>query len=252
MKYNTIISIFVCIFLAACNPDSNTNKKRIPGKGATSNQDADYDRKIKNKLLDDLINLIEKANADREKYVKKMEEEPSDQYGMLAVFGGMYWAESPRELISDAYSERSIRYRRRVYSVLLNAIEINELKKFSEIRILSIKVLEIFRLFNLFGGTLDDVVVHLYSKKDTLGELDASNLKRLKNLFEKLLSIKTIVSNMSKHLLLDYQNNENFIKTDNTKLGSYVVALSNQIQEKYNEAERLKREIILIWSIRGN
>ncbi|WP_324280926.1 CRASP family complement regulator-acquiring lipoprotein (plasmid) [Borreliella garinii] len=142
-----------------------------------------------------------------------MEEEPSDQYGMLAVFGGMYWAESPRELISDTSSERSIRYRRHVYSVLLNAIETNELNKFSEIRILSIKVLEIFSLLNLFGSTLDDVVVHLYSKKDILDKLD-------------------------------YQNNENSIKTDNTKLGSYVVALSNQIQEKYNEAERLKSEII--------
>ncbi|WP_210372505.1 virulence associated lipoprotein [Borreliella garinii] len=249
MKYNTIISIFVCIFLAACNSDSNTNEKRIPGKGVTSNQVADYDGKIKNKLLDDLINLIEKANADREKYVKKMEEEPSDQYGMLAVFGSMYWAESPRELISDTSSERSIRYRRHVYSILLNAIETNELKKFSEIRILSIKVLEIFSLFNLFGSTLDDVVVHLYSKKDTLGKLDTSNLKRLKNLFEKLLSIKTIVSKMSKHLLLDYQNNKNSIKTDKTKLGSYVVALSNQIQEKYNEAERLKSEIILIYTL---
>lgn len=68
-------------------------------------------------------------------------------------------------------------------------------------------------------------------------------------MFEKLLSIKTIVSKMSKHLLLDYQNNENSIKTDNTKLGSYVVALSNQIKEKYNEAERLKSEIILIYTL---
>ncbi|WP_246863549.1 virulence associated lipoprotein, partial [Borreliella garinii] len=60
---------------------------------------------------------------------------------------------------------------------------------------------------------------------------------------------KTIVSKMSKHLLLDYQNNKNSIKTDKTKLGSYVVALSNQIQEKYNEAERLKSEIILIYTL---
>ncbi len=71
MKYNTIISIFVCLFLTACNPDFNTNKKRTLSKGIISNQDADSDKIIKNKLLDDLINLIEKANADREKYVKK-------------------------------------------------------------------------------------------------------------------------------------------------------------------------------------
>ncbi|WP_210376908.1 virulence associated lipoprotein, partial [Borreliella valaisiana] len=150
---------------------------------------------------------------------------------------------------SDTSSERSIRYRRHVYSVLLNAIETNELKKFSEIRILSIKVLEIFSLFNLFGSTLDDVVVHLYSKKDTLDKLEISDLETLKNSFEKLLSIKTIFSKISKHLLLDYQNNENLIKTDNTKLGSYVVALSNQIKEKYNEAERLKRTYVRTYTL---
>ncbi len=71
MKYYTIISIFVCLFLTACNPDLNTNEKRTPSKGMISNQDADSNKRIKNKLLDDLINLIEKANADREKYVKK-------------------------------------------------------------------------------------------------------------------------------------------------------------------------------------
>ncbi|WP_327786620.1 CRASP family complement regulator-acquiring lipoprotein [Borreliella turdi] len=49
--------------------------------------------------------------------------------------------------------------------------------------------------------------------------------------------------------LLDYQNNENSIKTDNTKSGSYVVALSNQIQEKYNEVERLKSDVILIHTL---
>ncbi len=70
MKYYTIISIFVWL-LTACNPDSNTNEKRTPSKGIISNQNADSDKRIKNKLLDDLINLIEKANADREKYVKK-------------------------------------------------------------------------------------------------------------------------------------------------------------------------------------
>ncbi|WP_236841550.1 virulence associated lipoprotein, partial [Borreliella valaisiana] len=74
----------------------------------------------------------------------------------------------------------------------------NELKKFSEIRILSIKVLEIFSLFNLFGSTLGDVVVHLYSKKDTLGKLDTSNLEKLKKSLEKVLSIIKIVSEESK------------------------------------------------------
>ncbi len=39
---------------------------------------------MKKTLLDDLKNLIETASVDREKYVKKLEEEPANQYGILA------------------------------------------------------------------------------------------------------------------------------------------------------------------------
>lgn len=66
MKYHIIVSIFVFLFLNACNQDSNTNQnnskkelktERIPNK------------QIQNTLLDDLKNLIETASADK-KYEK--------------------------------------------------------------------------------------------------------------------------------------------------------------------------------------
>ncbi|WP_236840930.1 virulence associated lipoprotein [Borreliella turdi] len=51
---------------------------------------------------------------------------------------------------------------------------------------------------------------------------------------------------MSKQLLFDYQNDKNSLKTDVPKLGSYISALSNQIREKYDEAEELRKKTILI------
>ncbi|MGF7101878.1 hypothetical protein HNP70_000898 [Borreliella kurtenbachii] len=64
-------------------------------------------------LINNLRNLIAKANADREKYEKKLEEEPEDQYGILA-FKRLRWHEEPRETISDN-SERSKAYRKLTY-----------------------------------------------------------------------------------------------------------------------------------------
>ncbi|AJY73025.1 CRASP family complement regulator-acquiring lipoprotein [Borreliella afzelii] len=54
----------------------------------------------------------------------------------------------------------------------------------------------------------------LYPKKDILDKLEISDLQKFKNLLEKLLSTKADISKTLKQLLLDYQNNENSIKTD--------------------------------------
>lgn len=79
--------MFVFLFLA-CNPDFNTNQKDVkyqsskkrlksnkkgfkPKTEVTQNQELDPNERIKNTLIDDLRNLIEKANADRKKYEKK-------------------------------------------------------------------------------------------------------------------------------------------------------------------------------------
>ncbi|WP_327785872.1 CRASP family complement regulator-acquiring lipoprotein [Borreliella garinii] len=43
------------------------------------------------------------------------------------------------------------------------------------------------------GSAIDDVLVSLYSKKDTLNKLEILGLENLKNSFEKLLSIRTVV-----------------------------------------------------------
>ncbi len=89
MKYNIIVSMFVFLFLTACNPDFNTNQKDVkhqssrkrvksnqkrlksnqkglkPKTEVDQNQEADQNKITKNTLLDNLRNLIEKVNKDR-------------------------------------------------------------------------------------------------------------------------------------------------------------------------------------------
>lgn len=102
MKYYVIIiSIFVFLFLYACNPNFNTNQKdtkNLPNKKelklsteVSSNQEEDLNKKIKNTLLNSLKNLIELANTQKEKYIKMMGEEPSDQYGI--PFNDFNWGD---------------------------------------------------------------------------------------------------------------------------------------------------------------
>ncbi|ABH02201.1 putative lipoprotein, Borrelia protein family PFam60 (plasmid) [Borreliella afzelii PKo] len=271
MKYNIIVSIFVFLFLNACNPDFKTNQKDMkdqsskkelksnkeglktkttvtPNQEANPNQEKTSNKRIKNTPLDDLRNLIETANIDRQKYVKKLEEEPSDQYGILA-FKKLVWVGNlSSEKIADN-SDKSKRYRKYIYATL-NAIDTNKLKEFSEIIILSGQTQSLFSIFNEFGSAIDDVIVYLYSKKDTINKLDTLDLEKLKNSFEKLLSTKTIVSEMLNQLLLDYQNNKNLIKTNFTKLKSYVIELYKQLVKKREESENLKNDIISIYTLK--
>ncbi|WP_418906267.1 virulence associated lipoprotein (plasmid) [Borreliella tanukii] len=266
MKYTIIASIFVFLFLNACNPDFNTNKKDMgyqpnkkglksnkkglnlkteaaPNQEVKPNQEEDPNQKVKNKLLDDLRNLIEKANTDRKKYEKKSAEEPSNQYGM-EVFKRLFWIDSPRESTADN-TERSKNYRKETYCAL-NDIDINKLKEISEIIILSKQHEDLLNAIRDFGSILDEMIFCLYPKKDTLDKLEISDLEKLKNSFEKLLSIKTIFSEEIKQILLDYQNNENLIKTDAAKLKSSTTTLLNQILEKIKEARELRSEILFL------
>ncbi|WLN25748.1 complement regulator-acquiring protein [Borreliella valaisiana] len=266
MKYNIIVGIFVFLFLTACNPDFNTNqkdanhhsnKKRLKSnkKGltpkteitqnqeVTPNQEVNPNQRAKNKLLDDLRNLIEKANTDRKKYEKKSVEEPSNQYGM-EVFKTLFWIDSPKESAADN-TARSKNYRKLTYCAL-NDIDINKLKEISEIIILSKQHGGLLNAIRDFGSILDEMIFCLYPKKDTLDKLEISDLEKLKNSFEKLLSIKTIFSEDINQILLDYQNNENLIKTDTTKLKSHATTLLNQILEKIKEARELRSEILFL------
>ncbi|MCD2349913.1 virulence associated lipoprotein, partial [Borreliella americana] len=248
MKYNIFVSIFVFLLLSACNPDFSTKQKdtkhqsNIKGsksktevvpkqdvgprqKVGPSKQEEDINREIKNKLIDDLRNLIEVANMDKEKDIKKLDEEPQDQYG-ISIFKIIGWLSSPGERISDN-TERSKTYRRRVYG-FLNAIDTNEFKKFSEIIRLSALTESILNSSNTLGGFYDRAISRLYSKKVALDKLDISDLKKLKNSLEKLFPTKLTVANMFKQLLSDYQNDKNLIKTDATKLSSHVEEIHNQ------------------------
>ncbi len=52
MKYHIIVSIFIFLFLNACNPDSNTNQNN--SKKGLLKIEKIPNKQIKNKLLDDL------------------------------------------------------------------------------------------------------------------------------------------------------------------------------------------------------
>ncbi|WKC80249.1 CRASP family complement regulator-acquiring lipoprotein [Borreliella tanukii] len=47
-----------------------------------------------------------------------------------------------------------------------------------------------------------------------------------------------------KQLLLDYQKNKSFIKTDDSKLKTYFDVILNQFNEKSKEANNLKTAIL--------
>ncbi len=90
----------------------------------------------------------------------------------------------------------------------------------------------LFNTLRGFGGTLS--LARMWAstyilKKDTLDKLEISNLEKLKNSFKELLSTKATISETLNKLLLDYQNDENSIKTDSTKLESHVTTHYNQI-----------------------
>nr|6FXE_A Chain A, Putative surface protein [Borreliella burgdorferi B31]6FXE_B Chain B, Putative surface protein [Borreliella burgdorferi B31]6FZE_A Chain A, Putative surface protein [Borreliella burgdorferi B31]6FZE_B Chain B, Putative surface protein [Borreliella burgdorferi B31] len=199
-------------------------------------------KQIKNKLLDDLKNLIETANEDRKKYEKKLEEEPSNQYG-ISIFKEIYWVAS-YETVADN-TDRSKNYRKFTYATL-NPINTNKLANLSKILIQSKQKTLLFGTFCNLGRTFDTAINHLYPKKDALDKLEISNLEKLKNSFEKLLSMKSIVSDMLNQLLLDYQDDKDSIKTDIAKLESHLTELYKQIEKKSSQATKLKNNILSI------
>ncbi len=73
-----------------------------------------------------------------------------------------------------------------------------------------------------------------------------SDLKKLKNSFEKLLSIKTDISKMLEQLLLDYKDYINSTKTDIAKLESHLTELYKQIAKKSFQTTELKNNILSI------
>ncbi|WP_418885145.1 virulence associated lipoprotein [Borreliella carolinensis] len=244
MKYYIIAIIFGFLFLA-CRSDPSINQEDSKYPSNKLGVEQDLNIKTKNLLLNDLRDSIETTYTYKEKYIKEMEKEPSDQYG-VAAFKRMDWGEGTED-ISDN-TERSIKFRRHAY-IILSALDIDELKEFSDIVTnKSVPVGDIFSSFGVLGDIIDTVSDHLHSKKDKLNKLDISDLKTLKNSFDKILSTVESVSVMSKQLVLDYENNKNFIKTNTNELESYLMKLNNQFKEKADEAEKLQKFIMSIYS----
>ncbi|MBB6208463.1 virulence associated lipoprotein [Borreliella lanei] len=271
MKYKIIASLFVFLFLA-CNPDFNTNQKdikyqsskkglksnkkglkpktktnlnqkEVPNQESNSKKEEDINKKTKNTLLDNLRNLIETAKKDNDKYVQKLKEESSSQYGILA-FKDLFWLDGTNEQLS-ANTERSRAYRKRTYSIL-NTIDDDALKNFSEIVIASGQTQGIFNNLNSLGGAFEEVVDFLYPKKDNLEKLETSVLEKLKDSLENFLERKKIASEMMHKLLLDYKNNTNRIQTDKNELKSHADTLFNQMTKTTKEALKLKNDICSI------
>ncbi|WKC84886.1 virulence associated lipoprotein [Borreliella lusitaniae] len=309
MKYSIIASIFVCLFLNACNPDVNTNQKNInhqsskkitkdnkkkltpkaetkpnqevnppkeeaklnqevtptpkkevkpnqevtPPKEetkpnqevnlykaeATPNQEEDGNKKTKNISLND---LIKKANTEREKYIKRIDEEPENQYGMW-IFKELSWMGEKNER-THQNTERSKKFRKEVYSALYT-IDTNQLETVSDIIMEAKEIGLIFNALSIIEIKIDKTIVELTSKKDSLNKLNISDIEKLTNSFEKILSTKKEISDTFKQLLLDYKNDTNNIKTNTTELKSHVINIHNQILEKKEkEIDTLKDEII--------
>lgn len=173
---------------------------------------------------------------------KKLEEEPSNQYG-ISIFKEIYWVAS-YETVADN-TDRSKNYRKFTYATL-NPINTNKLANLSKILIQSKQKTLLFGTFCNLGRTFDTAINHLYPKKDALDKLEISNLEKLKNSFEKLLSMKSIVSDMLNQLLLDYQDDKDSIKTDIAKLESHLTELYKQIEKKSSQATKLKNNILSI------
>ncbi len=103
------------LFLNACTPDFSTNRKNLNPSNKTKMKPStkiipnQKEKKVEEQedinqktLLNDLINLIEEANAKKEKYIKKMAEEPSDQYGMLA-FDDLSWGKGTESISNNTH-----------------------------------------------------------------------------------------------------------------------------------------------------
>ncbi|WP_418905685.1 CRASP family complement regulator-acquiring lipoprotein [Borreliella japonica] len=250
MKYYIIVNIFIFLFLNACTPDFKSNPEFIKylsnEKNSKSNSEVattqkEKAEKEKAEILNNLINSIESANEHKKTYIKKMEKEPSDQYG-ISAFNDLSWTGLNGETISSN-TDRSVRYRRRVYA-LLSLIDDNELKEFSNIISIAGIYESLLATFNYLGGAIDNSIDFLHPKKDALDKLDISDLKNLKKSFDTILSTIKFVSETAKQILLDYQTDKNLIKTDVSKLRSHLNTLYDQMKEKVEEARKQEKDIL--------
>ncbi|WP_418885137.1 virulence associated lipoprotein [Borreliella carolinensis] len=243
MKYHIITAILGFLFLA-CGPDFNTDQKDIKypstEKSGPQTEEELRIQELKNTLLNNLKKQIDSAYNFKEKYVKNMEKEPKDHYGMLPSFRGLNWGAGTEKMTDN--TERSIRFRRHTYTVL-SPLEPHELKEFSDI-IQDINkiapVVNIFNSFSTIGGAIDTASDYLYSKKDILDKLNISDLETITNSLEQILYIKGIIAGRSKKLLVDYKN----LKTDANKLKSYSNELANEIKQQALETKNLLKLIV--------
>ncbi|MCD2371887.1 virulence associated lipoprotein [Borreliella burgdorferi] len=217
MKNNIILCMCVFLLLNSCtaNHEAEAKIKKHVDKTKT-----EYINEIKN-LIATTKEIIEKR--------KLLQAKPVDQ--------------NP---VDDTNNKKVFEIDKRAFDFINSFLTDDEFNKFVTIfhkptlkspgKVLnSIAILEL---------NIEQVINHLDSKNETLNKASSLDLEKIKNSLEQLFSIRNFFSTIIKRVLLDHQNNENSIKPDDSKSGTYFDTIYNQFNEKNKEVRNLKKTIL--------
>ncbi|WP_418885150.1 virulence associated lipoprotein [Borreliella carolinensis] len=218
MKNKVILCICVFLLSSSCaaNHDTETKIKKHVDKTKT-----EYINEIKN-LIAATKEIIDKRKLQQ---TEPTDPNPVDDEKLEEVF----------DIDKRAYDF--------INSFLTNA-EFNIFAKiFNKPKLSPGKVLNSIAILEL---NLEQTINHLDSKKDTLDKANTVDLEKIKNSLEQLFSIRNFFSKIIKKTLLDYQNNTDSIKTDDSKSESYFNTIFNRFNEKIKEVRNMKKTILVI------
>ncbi|ACN93538.1 CRASP family complement regulator-acquiring lipoprotein (plasmid) [Borreliella finlandensis] len=212
MKNNIILCMCVFLLLNSCtvNHDTETKIKK-------------HADKTKNEYINEIKNLIATTKESIDKR-KLLQSKPADQ-----------------NLVDDKNNKKVFEIDKRAFDFINSFLTNDEFNKFATIfnkptlkspgKVLnSIAILEL---------NLEQVIIHLGSKKDALDKANTSDLEKIKNSLEQLFSIRIFFSTIIKRILLDHQNNKNS-KSEET----YFDTIYNQFNEKNKEVGNLRKTIL--------
>ncbi|ACN53393.1 CRASP family complement regulator-acquiring lipoprotein (plasmid) [Borreliella spielmanii] len=217
MKNNIILCMCVFLLLNSCRADHDTETAITK-----------HINKTKNTYIDEIKNLIEtpKATIGKNKISPIKPEDQKNTYSQVN-----------REVFTID---------KRAFEFINTFLTENEIDEFTIIfhkpKLKSAaNVLNTIAILEL---DVEKTIKHLFSKKDALDKAKISDLKKIKNSLKQLFSIRKFFAKIIKQSLLDYQKNRKSIKTDNSKLNSYLDTLSNQLNEKNKEVKNLRTTIV--------
>ncbi|WP_424632688.1 CRASP family complement regulator-acquiring lipoprotein [Borreliella lusitaniae] len=240
MKNNIILYMCVFLLLNSCgaNHDVSTAiKKHID---ETKNTHIDEIKKyideiknthideIKSTNIDEIDNLIEKGKTILDKK-KMIPNEPAESQN----------SKTDKEVFTIGL---------RAFNFINTFLTENEIDEFETIfHKPSIKSTSgVLNSITILELSLENAINYLSLKKDVLDQVKIADLKKIKNSLEELFSIRKLFSTVIKQILLDYQNNKSLIKTDDSKLETYINVILSQFNNKNKEVNDLKTTILSI------